>query len=166
MRYSELDLPDGYWMLYVLKLRHNYHYVGVTTNLKQRFARHDSGDGASATRQHKPLKLEAVYHLGYMSYLEAEKYEDAYTLSMILKHGDKWLGGRFCNGCKQKKAKQLYDGIDKKYKGELTVYPYHYTFKVQKERKRRRKKRNEMKAQIAKAQHENAKVIRQRFGTL
>lgn len=169
MGYSSFDLPDGYWMLYVLRLEHGYHYIGITTNLKHRLSQHESSKGALVTKQHKPIKLLGVYSVGYMSYEEAEKYEDAFTLAMVIDHGKKWRGGRYCNGCKQKTAEKLYRQIDEKYKYPLDIYSYSYEFKtVARHKKPKRKKgmSKEMRKQIKKAEAQNRAAIRRRFGNI
>ena len=168
MGYSGFDLPDGYWMLYVLRLEHGYHYIGITTNLKHRLSQHESGKGALVTKQHKPIKLLGVYSVGYMSYEEAEKYEDAFTLARVIEHSKKWRGGRYCCGCKQKTAEKLYKQIEDKYKQPLDPYDYHYEFKVKPHHKRPKRKgmSKEMRKQIKKAEAQNRAAIRRRFGNI
>lgn len=43
--------------LYVLKLEGGKYYVGKSKNVAERYKQHLSGDGATWTRSHKPLKL-------------------------------------------------------------------------------------------------------------
>jgi predicted GIY-YIG superfamily endonuclease len=43
--------------IYVLKLEGGKYYVGKSKNVAERYKQHLSGDGATWTRSHKPLKL-------------------------------------------------------------------------------------------------------------
>lgn len=157
----ELDLPDGIWFLYELKLQHGYHYIGVTTEIKRRMSMHKSGKGSRVTREHKPVALVAVYRIGYMSYQEAENYEDAYTLMKAAQHGKKWRGGRYCLGCNPKSAVRILNSIDDKYKMALPKVDSSYQFREI--HRKRKAKTNGWSKQIKKAKNELRESSRQRF---
>jgi putative endonuclease len=59
--------------LYVIKsLNHNFRYVGITNNVKDRIRRHDSGYNLS-TKKYKPFELILVEE--FINYKEARKRE-------------------------------------------------------------------------------------------
>lgn len=167
MNNFEAKITDGVWYLYVIKCEHGYHYVGVTKDVKKRYQQHSSGNGADITKFHKPIKITQVFIIGDMSYVEAEKYENAFTLSMMAKYGDRWRGGRYCQGCKSSAVKRNLKQIEDKYKKPLDCIYSDF------ERKKRKKKRRakgtispEMKLQISKAEEANRKAIKRRFGVI
>ena len=163
--YKELELPDGDWFMYVLECEHRYHYVGVTTNLEHRLREHQNGRGALVTKQHKPMKLQAVYSLGYMSYKEAEEYEDCYTLTMVIKSRSKrWRGGRFCAGCDTSKAKKILASRDGKYKQPLEEVEFSFDFGIKPKKHRKYPKRNPWAKQERKARGALKRSARNRFG--
>lgn len=159
----ELNLPDGVWFLYELKLQHGYHYIGITTSIMHRMSMHKSGKGSRVTREHKPMELVAVYRIGFMSYSEAENYEDAYTLMKAAQHGKKWRGGRYCLGCNSKAAERILEGIDEKYKQSLPQVKVSYRFRKN-TRKSKRAKSSPWAKQEKKARGELKRSSRQRFG--
>ncbi len=44
-------------LVYVLKLKDNKVYVGITMNFNLRWAQHQSGEGSNWTRMHKPIEV-------------------------------------------------------------------------------------------------------------
>jgi len=63
------------WQVYILKCRDNSFYTGITTDLKKRIARHNSGDGARYTRARRPVSL--IYSERCASKSDAKKREIA-----------------------------------------------------------------------------------------
>jgi len=61
------------YYLYILKNTKNHLYVGVSSNLKARIDRHNSGDGAEFTKRNKNFML--VYSEKFPTLLEARKRE-------------------------------------------------------------------------------------------
>jgi putative endonuclease len=47
------------WVLYLLECKNGAFYAGITNNLEQRFATHQSGKGARYTRANPPVKILA-----------------------------------------------------------------------------------------------------------
>lgn len=45
------------WVLYLLECKNGAFYAGITNNLEQRFAAHQSGKGARYTRANPPLRI-------------------------------------------------------------------------------------------------------------
>lgn len=162
----EFTLPDGDWVLYVLKCQHHIHYVGVSTNLGHRLNQHANGKGAHITKAHKPIKLVGVYSIGYMSYEEAEKYEDAFTLRNIVEHNSsKWRGGRYCGKCNPKIAKKKLAAIDKNYLSELPRVEFDYIFSEKLDIPRKKKpKGNPWAKQMRKARGQLRMSSKNRFG--
>lgn len=78
------------WFVYILGFRKNnipnFAYVGITSNLKRRFQEHYKSKG-----KFEVLKVEK---LGFMTYEEAEKYEDAYYV-LINRRKVKIFGSHF-----------------------------------------------------------------------
>jgi putative endonuclease len=58
------------WYVYILRCIDGSYYTGITNNLEQRIAEHNSGKGARYTRTRRPLTL--IYQ---------EKYSDKATAS-------------------------------------------------------------------------------------
>lgn len=78
------------WFVYIIGFRKNnipnFAYVGITSNLKRRFQEHYRDRG-----RFEVLKVEK---LGFMTYEEAEKYEDAYYV-LINRRKVKIFGSHF-----------------------------------------------------------------------
>ena len=118
---------------------------------------------ANFTRKHKPLKVLYKARLGFMSYKEAEKYEDCVTLEAMMKYGGKkCAGGRFFSPLRPRTAIRKYEKQSDKYKAvilDLTPQPHQCTvaadieFRQARREKaaaeRERKKRERKKAQRA-----------------
>lgn len=73
--------------VYALKLEDDCYYVGITTNLENRFKQHMNGTGSKWTKLHPPLEI--IYSV------EADwQYEHILTLDYVSKYGkDKVRGG-------------------------------------------------------------------------
>lgn len=132
-----LNIKDGKWTLYVLKCEKGRRYIGVTKNVKRRFDQHKSGEGAMFTKVYKPLAICNRQNLGSMSYAEAEKYEDAYTLEAKMGFGDLAVGGRFFRHMKPSTIRKEYSKIDDKYKN---IVEHH----MQKPPKKKKKKKPQL----------------------
>ena len=75
-------------MTYVLALRDNKYYVGITWNLNHRYAEHMQGRGARWTRMHQPVKILSV---------EPGDHENDTTIRLMREKG--WQnvrGGKYC----------------------------------------------------------------------
>ena len=72
------DNQEKHYWLYVLKLEQDKYYVGVTSKTPEiRMKEHIDGFiGAAWTRKYKPLNLLDKKELGFITYEEAEKYEN------------------------------------------------------------------------------------------
>jgi putative endonuclease len=72
---ATLPCEEGWWYVYVLLCNDGSWYKGFTADLKSRYLRHLSGDGALHTKKHKPLCV--LYYEACKSEQEAiqrEKY--------------------------------------------------------------------------------------------
>jgi putative endonuclease len=45
------------WLVYVLKCRNNYLYIGLTNNIEKRLKEHERGTGSKFVRSHLPFEL-------------------------------------------------------------------------------------------------------------
>ena len=61
------------WYIYILKCSDDSFYTGITTDLKERIKRHNSGDGAKYTRTRRPVNL--IYARKIDSKSEAKRKE-------------------------------------------------------------------------------------------
>jgi predicted GIY-YIG superfamily endonuclease len=78
-------------LVYVLKLKDNKVYVGITMNFNLRYAQHLAGEGANWTRLHKPIEVMEIIPNAY------EGLEKAKTLECMNEHGwDNVRGGPWC----------------------------------------------------------------------
>ncbi len=87
------------WTLYVLGLKNNKYYVGITTKSpEERFNEHVYNVRAAAwTRKHRPTDLLASKYLGELCELEAKAREDIVTLELMRRHGvNNVRGGSYC----------------------------------------------------------------------
>lgn len=84
-----------YW-LYVLKLEQDKKYIGVTSKTPEyRMHQHQNEFlGAAWTKQYKPVEIFDKKDLGFMTYKEAQKYENKVVRIYINKYGhDNVRGG-------------------------------------------------------------------------
>ena len=61
------------WHTYILRCADTSLYIGITTDLDARLAKHNAGKGGAYTRSHKPVKL--VWHEKAASESVARKRE-------------------------------------------------------------------------------------------
>ncbi len=61
------------WHTYILRCADKSLYIGITTDLDARLAKHNAGKGGAYTRSHKPVKL--VWHEKAASESAARKRE-------------------------------------------------------------------------------------------
>lgn len=85
-----MEAVKGYceYVTYVLKLEEDRYYVGLTTNLKQRYQQHCAGVGAKWTALYSPVEIIDLY---------AGDREQEITEKLIAEHG--WAvvrGGDYC----------------------------------------------------------------------
>lgn len=83
----------GKWFLYVLECKGGWFYVGITKDVKRRVSQHRNNIGAEFTKKHKVVRVHETCELGEMTYQEAQKYEDAYTLQLREQKNGKVCGG-------------------------------------------------------------------------
>lgn len=77
--------------VYVLKLTGGKWYVGRTDNIEQRFAQHQTGEGAEWTKIYRPVALVHVYPNSSVF------DEDKYTKELMSRYGiDNVRGGAYC----------------------------------------------------------------------
>ena len=69
---AEFGSPAG-WFTYILECSGGSYYTGVTTDLKTRVDRHNSGKGAKYTRARRPVVL--VYFEPYLDEKNARRRE-------------------------------------------------------------------------------------------
>jgi putative endonuclease len=74
------------WFVYILKsLSKEYHYIGLTNNLKRRLDEHNSGNTPS-TKPYRPFELEAFVAVKtHEKAMELEKYFKTGSGKAILK---------------------------------------------------------------------------------
>ncbi len=85
---------NKHWWLYVLKCEHDKWYVGISTNIKQRFQQHKSGfAGAQWTKLHPPIKVHYEVDLGVVDIERAQTYEGRVTRKYMEKYGDNNVRG-------------------------------------------------------------------------
>ena len=54
---TEREPHTAKWHVYMILCSDHSVYVGITTNVEQRYAKHVNGKGAKYTRSHPPLRL-------------------------------------------------------------------------------------------------------------
>lgn len=81
------------YFLYVLSLSNGGMYVGITNNPERRFKEHSSGQGSKVTHTYPPTGVITCYSLGYMTYAQAEKFEDDKTLELMEINGYSCIRG-------------------------------------------------------------------------
>ena len=89
------DIQKHFW-LYVLELENNKYYVGITSKTpEKRMQQHIGGFlGAKWTKKHKPVRILKTEDLGFISFNDAEKYENKIVRQYIKKYGiDNVRGG-------------------------------------------------------------------------
>ena len=73
--------------VYHLELEGEYHYVGMTKNLNQRWTQHTHGKGSKWTKLHKPIKIGGFW-------VGSQELENNKTYELMDKYGiDKVRGG-------------------------------------------------------------------------
>ena len=73
-----------YNLVYVLKLKDNCYYVGVSSNLNARLAQHFEGCGSAWTRKHPPISLIEVFIGGEDKENQVtELYRNKYGINMV-----------------------------------------------------------------------------------
>lgn len=55
----EAKTPLKPWFVYILRCSNNCLYTGITTDVRERLAVHNSGKGSAYVRAHRPAKLVA-----------------------------------------------------------------------------------------------------------
>jgi predicted GIY-YIG superfamily endonuclease len=84
---NTVKTKEHYW-LYVLELEQGKYYVGVTSKTPEiRMKQHTNGRGAYWTQKYKPIRLFDKKDLGYISYVDAEAYENKMIRAYLEKFG-------------------------------------------------------------------------------
>ena len=78
-------------LIYVLRLRGGYYYVGRTTDIASRYEEHLEGSGSAWTVSHPPVTIERTF-------TESSPFdEDKTTKELMARHGiDRVRGGSYC----------------------------------------------------------------------
>ena len=71
--FSEDEPLSAKWYVYMILCNDRSVYVGITTNVDRRYAKHVEGKGAKYTRAHPPIKLLRTW--GCANRSEASKLE-------------------------------------------------------------------------------------------
>lgn len=97
--------------VYVLLLQGNYIYVGQSTDIKRRVAQHFSGNGASFTKRHKPIRQ--LPRLGVINGVGGDSAEREEVLLQMKKNGPlRVRGWKYCN---EKLSKADLDDIENNF---------------------------------------------------
>lgn len=82
-------MSEKRWWLYILKLKNDKWYVGITSKTPEaRFREHQLGiRGAYWTKAHKPIEIEKFEDLGIVSKEHAETYENKITRQLMKEKG-------------------------------------------------------------------------------
>lgn len=108
---TSFNLPKAEYYVYVLELKDNRLYIGVTSNPERRLKEHEKGTASNYTKEHSPVKVLLVQNIGRMEYKEAEKYEDWLTLEIRNKlathHKGVAKGGHFFGNYRKTEKKVL-----------------------------------------------------------
>jgi predicted GIY-YIG superfamily endonuclease len=90
-------------ILYILKLKDDKYYIGITLNLNQRLAQHFSGEGSQFTKKYKPLEVLKVIYNNDIN----EEYENNLTLEYMEKYGWENVRGGYYTRLVIKKPNQI-----------------------------------------------------------
>lgn len=66
-------MEKRFYYFYIAKCQDNSLYIGMTTDIETRIAKHNRGEGALWIKQHGQIKI--VYTEKYETYLEAHRRE-------------------------------------------------------------------------------------------
>jgi predicted GIY-YIG superfamily endonuclease len=84
------------YQLYILELKDNNYYIGITQNIESRLIQHSTGCGAKWTRKHTPEQIIYLKPISTNS-RESKIAERVLTLKCIKKYGiDRVRGGAWC----------------------------------------------------------------------
>ena len=91
-----MDKISNYWV-YILWLKDDKYYVGISRNVLERFEQHASGEGAAWTHKHRPICIEWSSDTGTKYKVDAEQIENVVTIQwMLLKGIENVRGGDYC----------------------------------------------------------------------
>jgi predicted GIY-YIG superfamily endonuclease len=90
-------------ILYILKLKDDKYYIGITLNLNQRLAQHFSGEGSQFTKKYKPLEVLKVIYNDDIN----EDYENNLTLEYMEKYGWNNVRGGYYTRLEIKKPNKI-----------------------------------------------------------
>ena len=63
------------WYVYILKLKNDTYYTGITNNLERRLKQHNEGTGSKYVRAHRPFELVHLEKLKDRSKASKREYE-------------------------------------------------------------------------------------------
>jgi len=115
--------------LYVLKLKDDCWYVGISKDPLYRISQHRGGTGSAWCKKHEPLGGDDNYYivdLGDLNKLECEKTEDEVTEELQKEFGLNKVRGGYTIMCRnltkfpnRYKAKWLYNQVKYGFKGRV-----------------------------------------------
>lgn len=92
---SIFDSDNNGYILYILSLRNNKYYVGITTNLENRLEAHRRLEGSTWTKLHKVNSLVGYKHITSNQF-DAKLIEDTIVKKMMMIYGiDNVRGGTY-----------------------------------------------------------------------
>lgn len=95
-------------LLYVLRLKDNCWYIGMSRNVDRRFKAHQKGK-SMWTKEHPPIEIFEVRETGLTSDSEAGLMEDQLTLEYARQYGTEFVrGGGYCQ-TKPRWPKEFYE---------------------------------------------------------
>lgn len=96
VNYTRSNYFDRPILLYILKLKHNCWYVGMSRNVDRRFKAHLKG-ATIWTKEHPPIEIVEVRETGLTSDSEASILEDELTIEYARRYGTEYVrGGGYC----------------------------------------------------------------------
>lgn len=72
---SNTSKPSAALVLYILQCKDDTLYTGITNNLEQRIAKHETGQGAKYTRGRGPFKILYTQEFPNRSAASSREYE-------------------------------------------------------------------------------------------
>ncbi len=72
-----------FYYVYVLELKHEKYYVGISRDVKKRFNQHKIGEGADWTKLHEPIRIVYQENTQLVNKKEAEHIENITTIQWM-----------------------------------------------------------------------------------
>lgn len=100
------------WTLYVLQLKNNKYYIGITAQrVEARYEQHSNGTGAIWTKLHQPLGILEHYSIGYIPENKAVEIETSKTLEYIAQYGSEHVRGGKLTITEDSKLEKVYQRL-------------------------------------------------------